>query len=263
MRTRHWWKSLLSGALWTATAAVGWAQGPYVGQDGYAGGYTPYIDPGSPAAAQYAPAYSGIEAAGYPPGATQWPYISPYTSPAIDQHSYQNGFWFNEKIIGNRKYYAYLAGALSTVGSPDDVLVGDPDAPRDFRVLTVVGGQGQGGTTTTGVREVFAAHDWAEVEDDLSGGGFQGMLGWFNEDDSGVFATGFWMEEGGADLSLIDPVGDPARPVDTLRARAGIPIFDGSNDIITLPPVPPNTTGETVIGGGVIPYDMYYRLAWQ
>jgi hypothetical protein len=262
MRTRHWLKSLLGGALWTATAAVGLApSGLGFAQDGYAGGYTPYIDPGSPAAAQYAPNYSGIEAAGYPPGASQWPYISPHTAPGVDQHSYQNGFWYNEKIQNNRKYYAFLAGSMNTYGDPDDVLVGDPDAPRDFRALTVVGGGGGG--TGTGFREVFAAHDWSEVEDSLSGGGFQGMLGWFNEDDSGWFASGFWAEEGIASLNLIDPVGDPSRPVDTLRAYAGIPIFDGSTDTVTLPPVPPNTTGVTVTGAGVIPYDMYYRLAWQ
>lgn len=263
MRTRHWLKSLLDGALWTATAAVGLAPaGAGWAQDGYGGGYTPYIDPGSPAAAQYAPAYSGIEAAGWPPGATQWPYISPHAAPAIDQHSYQNGFWFNEKIIGKRKYYAYLAGGLSSYADPDDVLVGDPNAPRDFRNISVVGGGGGAGNLT-GNREVFAAHDWSEVEDTMSGGTFQGMLGWFNEDDSGWFAQGFWAEEGVSSLNLIDPVGDPQRPVDTLRARAGIPIFDGSTDTITLPPNPPDTTGITITGAGVIPYDMYYRLAWQ
>jgi hypothetical protein len=263
MRTRHWLTSLLSGALWTATAAVGLAQAGPEGDWGYAGGYTPYIDPGSPAAAQYAPQYSGLEHAGYPPGATQWPYISPYTAPAVDQHSYQNGFWYNEQMRGGRRYYAFLGGALSTFADPDDVLIGNPKAPRDFRTLTATGGGGVGTGATTGTREVFAARDWSAVEDHMQGGGFQGMMGFFNPDDSGWFLSGFWAEEGHAGYSAIDPPGDPARPVDTLRARAGIPIFDGSQDVTTLPPVPPNTTGTTVIGAGVIPYDMYYRLGWS
>jgi len=263
MRTRHWLTSLLSGALWSATTAVGLAQTGPDGGWGYAGGYAPYIDPGSPAAAQYAPSYSGIEQAGYPPGATQWPYISPYSAPAVDQHSHQNGFWYNEQIRGGRKYYAFLGGSLNTYADPDDVVVGDPNAPGDFRTLTVTGGAGGGAGTTTGVRQVFAPRDWSFVEDHMQGGGFQGMLGFFNADDSGWFATGFWAEEGAASYSESDILGDPSRPEDTLRARAGIGVFDGSQDTVTLPPTPPDTTGVTVTGGGFIPYDMYYRLAWQ
>jgi hypothetical protein len=255
MRKWHWLSSLLCGALTAAFPAVAVAQGPEAG-------YSPYIDPGNPQAAGMAPAYGGLETAGWPGGASQWPYVSPYTAPPIDQHSYQNGFWFNEQIRGSRKYFTYLGATLNTYADPDDVLVGDPDAPGYVFQTPVVNNNNNNGAVNGSFVDFTDRHDWSAVEDSLSGGGFYGIMGWMNPDDTGGYVTGFWAEEGSARLDLVDPPGDVNRPETTLRVRGGLPLFDGLGDT-ELPVRAPDLEPVVVRGGGSQRYDMLFRLAWQ
>jgi hypothetical protein len=255
MRKRHWLSSLLSSALWAALPAVGFAQAPEAG-------YVPYIDPNSPQAAGMAPAYGGYEQAGWPQGAAAWPQISPYMAPPVDQTYYQNGFWFNEQSGRDRKYFTYLGATLNTYADPDDVLVGDPDAPG-YVFQSLATGTGNNANVTNGsLYDFTAAHDWSEVEGQISGGGFYGIMGYMNPDDTGVYLTGFWAEEGSARLDLVDPPGDIDRPETTLRVRGGVPLFDGLGPT-TLPIRAPDLEAVVVEGGGTQRYDMLYRLAWQ
>lgn len=257
MRKRHWLSKLLSGALCAVLPTAAWAQGPDQG-------YPPYIDPNSPQAAAYAPAYTGYEQAGFPPGATQWPYISPHMAPPVDQHSYQDGFWFRDQKTGGREYFTYLGATFNRYAPPDDVTVGDPNAPGDFQTGTVTGGQ----TQAAQIR-IFRPYTWRDVDERITSGGFRGMTGWFNADDTGFVLDGFWAEEGRASFTAWRAPVDfnntaeiERRAVDILRAYAGVGLFDGGDSTI-LPPVPPNTTGVEVPGGGTQPYDMFYKLGWQ
>ncbi len=257
MRKRHWLSKLLSGALLAALPAVGWAQPPD-------GTYVPYIDPNSPQAAGVAPAYGGYEAAGWPQGATQWPYVSPYTAPPLDQTTYQDGFWFNEQNRGSRKYFTYLAATLNTYADPDDVLVGDPDAPA-FPAGPNPGVTNNNQNVAAGaLNDPAQPSDWSAVEDKLSGGGFYGITGWMNPNDTGVFLTGFWAEEGGAQFKPVDAQGDidTRTAPDRLLVGPSVPLFDGQG-FSDLPVVLPNQTSQRVLGGGAQIYDALYKLAWQ
>jgi hypothetical protein len=251
MRTRYWMKKLFGSLLCASAAATATAQDGLVDPNqmfnAQAGaGYAPYIDPGDPRAAQYAVPYTGMEQAGFPPGANPWPAISPFEGPPVDQHLNQGGLWFNQQMRGPRKYYVDMAAGLTQFAAPQKTVVGNEGAPGLF----------------TGTRQFFERHRWSEVRDQLTSGGFVGTLGFFDADGSGWFAGGFWAGEAGSTLDLISPIGDPTRPLDTLLAVAGVPLFDQGSDTI-LPPVPPATTGVVVPNAGTQPYDMQYRLEWQ
>ncbi len=258
MRKRHWLTKLLSGALWAALPAAGWSQAPDMG-------YTPPINPDMPpAGALAAPTYTGMETAGWPQGATQWPYISPYYGPPVDQHKYENGFWFNEKTYGGREYFTYLGATLNEYANPKSDMVGDDNAPLFYQTTATTGTN----NNTTGSQIIFPPKRWSDMKDRLSGGGFRGITGWFNPDETGVYFDGFWAEEGHAGyntgqlIGLDDPAEIERRAPDVLRAYAGVPLFDGLSGTL-LPIQRPNATAVNVPGGGTQPYDLYYRLGWQ
>jgi len=206
--------------------------------------------------------YSGYQQAGWPEGASQWPYISPYTAPPIEEHSYQNGFWFRRQVFDtNRRYFTYMAATLNTYADPDDVTVGDNNAPG-FLVPQSTSTNNNNNTVTTGqLNDIVARHTWDDIIDHMSGGGFRGTWGWMNPDDTGVFVTGFWAEEG---TGVYNPIegGDPSRPASTLLSLFGVPLFDGQGET-ELPVQPPNQEPIVVPGGGTQRYDTLYRLAWQ
>lgn len=259
MRKRHWFTKLLSGALGTVLPVLGWAQAPDAG-------YVPYIDPNTPQAAVMGPDYGGMPA-GWPPGAAQWPYISPHYGPAVDEHSYQDGFWYNRQQNDGRKYFTFLGATLNRYAQPGRAMIGDDQAPGFFVPGT---GTGTGtGAATGGLRAVHTPRRWSDLEDRISGGGFRGMAGWFNANDTGVYLDGFWAEEGTAGYLAFDPLIDLSNPAeierraeDVLFASVGIPLFDGGA-ATELPLVPPQTTPIIIPGGGTQPYDLYYKLGWQ
>lgn len=264
MRTRHWLKSLFSGLLLASSATVANAQDGFVADPnqvfGPANGYAPYIDPASPQAAGYAVPYSGLEQAGYPPGGMMaWPQISPYEGPAVDQHMNRDGLWFNQQLRGPGKYYAVFGGGVTHYGPPSEAVVGDPKAPGFF-IAGTVANNNQAGTS---IVNLYPQHSWSDVGySRLSGGAFQGVVGWDNPDGSGIFGTGFYSAEGSATYNHNPRIGDPLRPEDTLLAGAGIAFFDNGNPT-TIPATGQNTNPTIVPNGGTQGYDMLYRLQWQ
>ena len=163
-------------------------------------GVVPYIDAGSPAAAAAPIPYTGYQSAGWPDGAVSWPQISPFESPPVTQHQYQNGLWFREQVFGGRKYYAMLSGTFNRFAPPNDNKVGNPNAPQNFLFSTTTGvnGGGNNGTVANSGIPVFIAHDWGKIPEELTGCGFMGQVGFWNPDDSGVMLTGFWAGQGSA-----------------------------------------------------------------
>lgn len=266
MRTRHWLKSLFSGLLLASSATVANAQDGIVADPnqvfGPADGYAPYIDPASPQAAGYAVPYTGLEQAGYPPGGlSAWPQISPYESPAVDQHVNRGGLWFNEQYRGPGKMYAVFSGGVTHYGPPSEAVVGNPRAPGYFAGVT----QANANQNTVGgsLINLYRQHSWADVGySNLSGGAMQGVVGWENPDGSGVFGTGFFSAEGNASFNFNPHIGDPDRPEDTLLAGAGISLFDGGSAAI-IPPSANQINGFIIPGGGTQGYDMNYSLQWQ
>lgn len=267
MRTWHWLARLLGGAVWTATATLAWAQAPYdPGMYGGPAGTVPYVDPASPEAASYAVPYG--PAPGWPQGASAWPTISPYGGPVLDRSNYQNGLWFNEQTFGRRRYFVLLAGTLNEFASPDDTLVGNPAAPSQVDFATGVG-TGQG-TTQSRLQPLWPARDWSDVPDQLTSGGFLGMMGFTNPDDSGWMLHGFWAEEGTSKLrlglegvDLNNPVDLARRAEDLLSAfTAGLPLLDGQLPNTLIPPLPPNTV-DLEVPGGAQRYDIYYHLTYS
>ncbi|MDP1798723.1 MAG: hypothetical protein Q8K78_14610, partial [Planctomycetaceae bacterium] len=213
MRTRHWLKSLFSGLLLASSATAAVAQDGYVADPnqvfGPPNGYAPYIDPASPQAAAYAVPYTGMEqAGGYPPGGlSAWPQISPYESPAVDQHINRGGLWFNDQYRGPGKMYAVFSGGVTHYGPPSEAVVGDPRAPGLFQAVGAVNQQNAGLARVN----VWRMHSWREVGNDLSGGAMQGVVGWDNVDGSGVFANGFYSAQGSATYNHNPEMGDPLR----------------------------------------------------
>uniref|UniRef100_A0A7C4QQB7 BBP7 family outer membrane beta-barrel protein n=1 Tax=Schlesneria paludicola TaxID=360056 RepID=A0A7C4QQB7_9PLAN len=267
MRTWHWLASLLGGAVWTASATLASAQVPLdAGRYGDPAGTVPYVDPASPAAAAYG--MPPAPAPGWPDGAMAWPNVSPYGGPLVDRNSYQNGLWFNEQTFGRRKYFVLLSGTLNEFADPDDTMVGNPAAPHQFDFSTGVG-TGQG-TTQSRLQPIFEAKDWSDIPEHLTSGGFMGMMGFFNPDDSGVMFHGFWAEEGTAKLQLGLSGVDLNNPVDLARRAedllsaftGGLPLLDGQLPNTLLPPFPPNQV-DVEVPGGAQPYDIYYHLTYS
>jgi hypothetical protein len=259
--------SLLSGALWTATATCASAQsaydtGIYPGpQPGL--GFVPYVDPGSPQAATFAAPFSAYPPVGWPQGATAWPQISPYEAPPVDQHRYHNGFWFNEQKVGGRRYYTMLSGTFNRFQKPDESTVGNPNAPQTFGTVAATG---QAAGTAA---PLFVSESWNRIQDPLTSGGFLGLIGVWNADDSGVQLHGFWADEGRSDhlqgkpgVNLADPTDLFRRAQDLIGNHAAIPLLDDQLPLTLLPIVPPNGTAVAVPGGAQ-PYDLFFNLRWQ
>jgi hypothetical protein len=270
MRIRHWLARLLGGALWTATATLALAQPPYdagmYGDPGATTGYVPYVDAGSPAAAGYPIPYSGMQAASWPEGATAWPQISPYEAPPVDRHHYHNGFWYNQQAFGGRKYYVNLSATLNRMSDPKNDVVGNPNAPQFFGFANIANQQQN--VLTSGL-PAFEAHHWSDI-DALTSGGFQGMMGFFNADDSGVQLNGFWADQASGSLVLEIPGIDInnttdlfRRAEDLLSNHGALPIVDGQLPPTLLPIVPPNGTQVQVDGAGAQPYDIFYKLFYH
>ena len=225
--------------------------------------------------------YSGMEQAGYPPGANAWPNVSPYMGPAMDQTTYEDGNWFNRQFTGNRKYYfstealigSTQRGTSALIGAPGvniiPVFPGTPVSPlhnQQFletvaatnmpdRTVTAVGG---GGGANGGDIQIFVARNTYEMPDPNQSGGVRATLGWFNPDQSGFQASGFWL--GNAETSFFSGTGLPYDPTDAvnfatynqhhLLALSGIPLQGADTDGDFRP-------------GVVQPFDIYYSTQFQ
>ena len=285
MRTRQWLASLLSGCLTVAGGLSAYAQAPPFPQYG----------PGNPDAVGMLPppynsnygtvpqSYTGMEQAGYPPDANAWPNVSPYMGPAMDQTTNENGTWFNRQFTGNRKYYfstealigSTQRGANALIGAPGvnqiPVFPGtivDPLHNQQFvetvavvnqpnRTVTAVGGGG-GGAGATGDIPIFVAQNYYAMPDPQQSAGVRATLGWFNPDQSGFQASGFWLNTGAS--TFFSGTGLPYNPTDAvnfptynqhhLRAFSGIPLQGADTDGDFRP-------------GVVQPFDIFYRTQFE
>lgn len=300
MRKRHWLTCLLSVWL-TVVGGQAFAQPPALPNDVGNPDLTGMLP--APYNANYGayapPSYGGMPA-GYPPGATAWPNISPYTGPPVDQTLNQNGLWFNRIITGNRKYFFTPEILFGNTHRPND-FIGDPQAnvipanvspgtqfvyanqqfeenPAGFSLFTPDratdfangggggGGGGNGGNGGvggggTGDLPVFVGQSTANLQDRLTSMGFRGTWGWWNPDQSGFQASGFFLSPSTSVLNVGDPRGFDAYQFNNaidfgqellthLHALAGLPLGGADTDQNGLP-------------GMVMPFDIYYRLQFQ
>ncbi len=284
MRTRQWLKTLLSGCLAVAGGLTAHAQEPPFQQFG----------PGNPDAVGMLPppyntnygaapqSYTGMEQAGYPPGANPWPNVSPYMGPAVDQTTYENGTWFNQQLSGRRQYYFSTEALIgrTNVGSGalvgahgvniHPVIPGQISANQQFFASTsfatnlnslnrfvVATGGGGGGGTSTGQIHVFTPRDYNQISNPDRTGGLRTTWGWFNPDQTGFQLSAFWLNntigEYNSGLGLrYDPTLSfvPGYDNQFIRALTGIPLQGPDSDGDRFP-------------GVVQPFDLYYRLRFE
>lgn len=265
-----------------------WAQGGPPGQYFYQrdqapqGGYgAPYADP------SLVPQYSGMEQAGYPPGALAWPDISPYGA-RLDQHYMKDGFWFNRIVNGNSRYYVTAEGLITRTGAPPHALIGAegvnvvfPDQANGttgtttdlggFFQKTLVSGNGTperdltntgSGNNTTGPVNIFPSLNAGVLKQWIGSGGFRGTWGWWNPEGDGFQIQGFWQDKGRSifqesDLPIIINLNEtnPSLPSNLLNVNYlthlhpwfGLPLPGQDRDGDGLP-------------GVVVPYDTYVRF---
>ncbi len=314
MRTRHWLAALMGGCMAIAGVGTASAQPPMMpgnGNPDQAG----MGMPGGPYNNMYGPSQpysSGMGVPGYPPGANPWPGISPFAGPPVDSTSYEDGFWFNRILQGNRKYYfsaeglhghtkhgnealigapgvnqlsnSNLNGTLTTgVTGSATVLVGSTSFNQAIstvgpsRSATANGGGGGGGTATS-APNIFPSATTGVVSDSLGVGGFRSTWGWFNADDTGFVASGFYQTKSTRNYDLEDPfLYDPStgnyNPFN-LHAWFGLPLGSsglgavpnatvlGTGVITKLVKQDGDTDGNSLYGA-VIPYDMGVHIAFS
>ncbi|MBS0203980.1 MAG: hypothetical protein JSS49_13830 [Planctomycetes bacterium] len=241
----------------------------------------------------YPQQYGGMPG-GYPPGANAWPNVSPYMGPPVDQLSNQGGLWFNRQIVGNRKFYFTAEGLIGHTSRPNN-FVGDPQAntfppnladgnvtfvdqnqqftetPAGTSTVgtpdreTTFGGSGGGGgnngNASSGDYPIFVGQSTGSMTDPLNAPGLRGTWGWWNPDQSGFQASGFFLAPASNALFIGDPRGfdqnlyntNPAAAIELLNhlhAIAGLPLSGADTDQNGLP-------------GVVMPFDIYYRLQMQ
>ena len=284
MRTRQWLASLLSGCLAVAGGLSAYAQAPPFPQYG----------PGNPDAVGMLPppyntnygaapqSYTGMEQAGYPPGANAWPNVSPYMGPAVDQTAYEDGNWFNRQFTGNRKYYFSTDVLIGTTQRGADTRIGAygvneiPATPGvqiiDHNQLffettiavdnmpnrSVTATAGGGGATGGGDIPIFVERNYHNLTDPTQAAGVRTTWGWFNPDQTGFQASGFWLNNTGS--TYFSGTGLAYDPVDAafysgynerrLRAFSGLPLQGADTD------------GE-LRPGFVQPFDIFYRLRFE
>ena len=287
MRTRQWLASLLSGCLTVAGGLSASAQAPPFPQYG----------PGNPDAVGMLPpphntnygtvpqSYTGMEQAGYPPGANAWPNVSPYMGPAVDQTAYEDGNWFNRQFTGNRKYYFSTEALIGKTQRGSDIRIGAygvnevPHNPGTIsllhnqlfletiaaadnmpnRTVTATGGGGGGGAATGDI-PIFVEHNFSVLNDPSQAAGVRSTWGWFNPDQSGFQVSGFGLNN--SKSTFFSGTGLPYDPVDAafagftnysqlrLRAFSGLPLGGADSDGDGRP-------------GFVLPFDIFYRLQFQ
>lgn len=291
MRTRQWLASLLSGCLAVTGGLSASAQAPPFPQYG----------PGNPDAVgtlpppyntNYGPApqsYTGMEQAGYPPGANAWPNVSPYMGPAVDQTTNEGGTWFNRQLSGNRKYYfstefllgATQKGADRRIGAygvneieppqPGSVwinhnqlffesLILSPVNNMPDRFVNDTGGGGGGNGASTGDYPIFTERNISNMGDPTQSLGVRTTWGWFNPDQTGFQVSGFWLGQTGADYFAgtglpydeSDATFFPGYNEVHLRAIAGLPLAGADSD---------GDGGGGLQGNGfVMPFDIFYKI---
>lgn len=272
---------LLLSAFLATGAQAGWAQDapavPYFYQR------TPM--PNSYGDPNLVPQYSGLEQAGYPPGANAWPDISPY-GPRLDQHYQHNGFWFNRIVSGNSRYFVTLEGLITRTGAPPHAPIGAEDVNVTTDVSGAIGSQhnqpffekvvisGNGtperdftntGSSGTNDVAIFPTGSAGLLKQTIGSGGFRGSWGWWNPEGSGFMMQGYWQDKARSDYQQSDPPliinlneTNPALP----SLLTNVNYLDHIHPYFGLPLPGPDRDGDG-LPGVVVPYDIYVRLDYQ
>ncbi len=164
----------------------------------------------SPYNTSYGPAqqyYPGQGSAGYPPGANAWPNISPFAGPPVDSTAYEDGFWYNRILQGNRKYYFSAEALLAHTQIGPPVLIGaqgvnpvSVDAIQNSATGTTTGTGAAstgilGGGTTQFNQTVFTTGPYRYITGGSGGTGGTGGTGTsgnptiFGSQDTGVLGN--------------------------------------------------------------------------
>jgi len=299
MRTRHWLAALMSGCLALAGMGTASAQPPQLPSNGNPDevGFGMLPSPYNTAYGPAQPYYSGMNSAGYPPGANPWPGVSPYMGPPVDSTRYEDGFWFNRIMQGNRQFYFSVEAVFGHSSKPGTTLIGAPmvnpqtaegvagitggttttttttglsgltqfnQAPGGTGPVISIGatgGNGNGNGSTGGSAVIFGSQNTGVLADTLDGMGMRGTWGWWNADDTGLIVSGFYQQRSTTTFSLVDPqlVIDPnnANFNPLLHLHAWFGLPLGGAD----------TDGTSLNGavhdGAVIPYDMGVNVSFS
>lgn len=286
MRTRQWLKTLLSGCLAVAGGLTAHAQDPPFQQFGPGNPDAVGMLP-SPYNTNYGPSpqsYTGMEQAGYPPGANAWPNVSPFMGPAVDQTTNEKGLWFNRQLTGSRQYYFSTEALIGQTSVGSGALVGAPGVnliphipgqtivnqnqqffesisfatntttPDRFVVATAGGGGGGGGVASTGDIQVFTPRNYNDISNPERAGGLRTTWGWFNPDQTGFQLSAFWLNQSTGEYNSglglhYDPIlsAFPGYDRSIIRAYTGIPLQGADSD-------------QDLHPGVVQPFDLFYRL---
>lgn len=188
MRFQHWCAAALSMALVLAGGRSGSAQLPGPGGPGTSADAA-FADPGAmfgPPGAPFVPPYTvaqmGVDptgAGGVPTGANPWPAVSPFAQPAFVQHYQEDGLWFRREANERQSYFKADAMFIHYV-NPYKTLVGNPLVdPNVF---------GEGTFQPVRVGDLFDDDDQFEM-------GMNLRAGYWNPDETGLYANGWWGHE--------------------------------------------------------------------
>lgn len=281
MRTQYWRPILLCSWLLVSGAQAVWAQGDPSGAYFYQRDMAPipYGDP------YLAPNYSGLEQAGYPPGAQYWPGVEMY-GPPINQHYVDNGFWFNRIVNGRSKFFFTVEGLITKTGAPPHTLIGavgvNAVTPEAADVLGAGGNHNQqfverpvdatsiepnrdfSGGQNTDV-PIFIPQDAGVLQQNIGAGGVRANFGWWNPDGSGFMAQGFWQDVARSNFTLGYL---PAQWESYLIMDVNNPNNVNNNFLTHLQPwfglpLPGQDRDRDGLNGVVVPYDMYVQFQFR
>jgi len=235
--------------------------------------------------------YTGMESAGYPPGANAWPGVSPYMGPAMDQTTYEDGNWFNRQFTGNRKFYFSTEALIGSTQRGANIRIGAygvnevPVFPgtgttgaatnnlhnqlffetaittnnMPDRSVTATGGGGGGGATSNGDIPVFVEHMFYDMIDPAQAGGVRATWGWFNPDQSGFQASGFGLNS--ADSTFFSGTGLPFDSTDAVTF--GLPYIQQRVRAFSGLPLQGADSDGDGRPGFVQPFDIFYRMRFE
>ena len=212
--------------------------------------------------------------AGYPSDAQPWPGTDTYGS-KLNQHYYNNGFWFNRILSGNSRYYFTMEGLVTRTSAPMHHVIGaqgvNPLTPVLIDILNgsdhnqqffettgrtdspdrssdvVTTGTGAAGTFDF---PIFSTQDAGILQQHFGSGGARASWGWWNPDGSGFTAQAFWQDKArsnafyGDDRIILDINSINFNATDYIRPWFGLPLPGTDRD-------------EDTLRGVVVPYDLF------
>lgn len=287
MRTRHWMKSLLSGAvLWTGLNSLDAQEMPAAPQAGGGGYFAPPPNYDASTGWWFQGQGGGMPAempGGYPPQMAAWPNVSPFAGPPVETHVNKKGFWFKESLFGKGRSYFTVEGLITRTGKPERQLIGangvnavnSPPIGGTFqnqnqqyfeRPLNVTNNRPDRilDDDDADFIQVFPSQTLGLIGGNLGSGGARVTWGFENPDFSGFEIQGFWQDEasGQGFLGTPDFVLN-AQPDDWeayfIRPFAGLPLaaptFDSNGSGL-----PDGDIDGDGFPGTVVPFDIAFQL---